>query len=36
VPDFQSALDYFQRLSDMELMAETKEYRISWEQKIQI
>jgi hypothetical protein len=34
IPDYQSAIDYFQGLSDLELMAETKEHRITWEQVI--
>ncbi|MDD5262971.1 MAG: hypothetical protein PHD76_14095 [Methylacidiphilales bacterium] len=36
VPDFQSALDYFKQLGDLELMAETKDHRITWEQKIHL
>ena len=36
IPDFQSALHYFQTLSDLDLMAETKDHRITWEQKIMI
>jgi hypothetical protein len=34
IPDYQSAIDYFQGLTDLELMAETKEHRITWEQVI--
>ena len=36
IPDFESALNYFQSLGDIELMAETKDHRISWEQKIRV
>jgi len=31
VPDFQSSLDYFKALPDLELMKETKHHRIVWE-----
>jgi hypothetical protein len=34
IPDYQSGLEYFQGLSDLELMAETKDHRITWEQVI--
>jgi hypothetical protein len=34
-PDYNSALEYFQSLDDLELMAITKNYRISWEQTLQ-
>ncbi|NJK90471.1 MAG: hypothetical protein HC904_00750 [Blastochloris sp.] len=36
IPDYQSALEYFQGLTDLELMAETKEHRITWEQVIRM
>jgi len=35
IPDYESALQYFDALSDLDLMAETKHHRIIWEQKIQ-
>lgn len=31
VPDYDSSLDYFLNLNDLELMAVTKENRITWE-----
>jgi hypothetical protein len=34
VPDYQSVLEYFRQLPDLELMRVTHEYRIVWEQQI--
>jgi hypothetical protein len=31
LPDYQSSLEYFTSLGDLELMAVTKQYRINWE-----
>ena len=31
LPDYQSSLDYFLALNDLELMAVTKSHRIAWE-----
>ncbi|MFQ3671246.1 MAG: hypothetical protein SNJ84_07290 [Verrucomicrobiia bacterium] len=35
IPDYESALDYFNQLTDLELMAATEEYRLRWEVKRQ-
>jgi hypothetical protein len=32
LPDYKSSLDYFLGLNDLELMAVTKQHRITWEQ----
>lgn len=31
IPDYDSALHYFNQLSDLELMAATQQYRLRWE-----
>jgi hypothetical protein len=32
LPDYDSSLNYFSELNDLELMAVTKEHRITWEE----
>ena len=32
LPDYESSIEYFQGLDDLELMAVTKRHRISWEE----
>src|SRR5271155_3200307 len=32
LPDYESSIEYFQGLDDLELMAVTKQHRITWEE----
>lgn len=34
IPDYHSAVNYFENLPDLDLMAQTKEHRITWEKNI--
>jgi len=36
LPDYQSSLDYFLGLNDLELMAVTQQHRIAWEEKAEV
>jgi hypothetical protein len=36
LPDYQSSLEYFLGLNDIELMAVTKSHRIGWEEAAQV
>jgi len=36
VPDYQSSIDYFLGLNDLELMAITKPHRITWEEAAEV
>ena len=36
VPDYESSLDYFLGLNDLELMAITKPHRITWEEAAKV
>jgi hypothetical protein len=35
-PDYQSSLDYFLNLADLELMAVTQQHRIAWEEAAEV
>jgi hypothetical protein len=35
LPDFESSVEYFGSLDDLELMAVTKQHRIDWDQVVQ-
>ncbi len=36
LPDYQSSLDYFLALNDLELMAVTQQHRINWEEAAEV
>lgn len=36
LPDYESSIAYFVELNDLELMAVTKQHRISWEEHAQV
>jgi hypothetical protein len=36
LPDYQSSLEYFLALDDLELMAVTKQHRINWEETAKV
>jgi hypothetical protein len=36
LPDYQSSLEYFLALDDLELMAVTKQHRINWEEAAKV
>jgi hypothetical protein len=36
LPDYESSLDYFLGLNDLELMAVTKQHRIAWEEAAEV
>jgi hypothetical protein len=36
LPDYQSSLDYFLNLNDIELMAVTQQHRITWEEAAEV
>jgi len=36
LPDYESSLNYFQQLDDLELMAVTKLHRITWEEDVRV
>jgi hypothetical protein len=36
LPDYKSSLDYFLGLSDLELMAVTRQHRIAWEEAAEV
>ena len=36
LPDYKSSLDYFLGLNDLELMAVTKQHRITWEEAAEV
>ncbi|MCE0496444.1 MAG: hypothetical protein LV481_00670 [Methylacidiphilales bacterium] len=36
LPDYESSIEYFQGLGDLELMAVTKQHRITWEEAARV